>query len=563
MASEQSDQKTFYVGLCMAGAVSAGAYTAGVMDYLFEALGEWEKRRNEPGVPNHVVQIPVMGGASAGGMTSILATTVLNNPFVPLDKPGADLLAEHPENKFYHTWVDLVSGDILSEMLDTADLKKDGLTSALNSSFIDEIAARVVATEPDLNKWQSTPGFIKPGIKIFSTLTNLAGFGYTADFGPNQPQTRKYHMSIHNDYACFELTEKPIPGPNGGWMPLNFKDNINIELAKAAAIATGAFPVGLKSRLLNRDASYVNTNLWLKKYLTNNPLPEGNYETLNVDGGLINNEPFEKVRDVLFELTAQEPKDYRDFNKFTSTVLMIEPFPTQTPRAISKLLKLVNVMGLTLSAMIKQMRSKPMEISDALNTSCAGQFIIAPSRWINTPDGGLNVTGEMAIASGTLNGFGGFIHKEFRVHDYFLGRHNCKIFLRDYFTIPAQALEENEIFREGYMNADKEKFKSEKDGGYQIIPVFADHTDYNFPGLKFKSGRSWPIFEEKDIDKYRSQLKTRIQAILLHIAELSILSRFLIWVGAKIILNKVLANAVIGKIKEDLITWKLLPEPKK
>jgi hypothetical protein len=33
-----TDQDTFYVGLCMAGAVSAGAYTAGVMDYLLEAL---------------------------------------------------------------------------------------------------------------------------------------------------------------------------------------------------------------------------------------------------------------------------------------------------------------------------------------------------------------------------------------------------------------------------------------------------------------------------------------------------------------------------------------------
>lgn len=558
MATERTNQGTFYIGLCMAGAVSAGAYTAGVMDYLLEALAEWEKRRHEPGVPDHRVQIPVMGGASAGGMTSILATTVLNNPFVPLDKPGADILAEHPENKFYHTWVDLVNGDVLSKMLDTADLKKDGLTAALNSDFIDEIAARVVATEPDLSKWQPLPPFIKPGLKIFSTLTNLEGFGYTADFGPNQPQTRKYHMSVHNDYACFELTEKPIIGPNGGWMPLNFKDNVNIDLARDAAVATGAFPVGLKSRLLNRDASYVNSNLWLKKYLTNNPLPSGDYETLNVDGGLINNEPFEKVRDVLFELTSQEAKDYRDFNKFSSTVLMIEPFPTQQPRPISKFQQLINVMGLTLSAMIKQMRSKPIEISDALNTNCASQFIIAPSRWVNTADGDVNVTGEMAIASGSLHGFGGFIHKEFRVHDYFLGRHNCKIFLRDYFTIPAQALEENPIFSSGYQNADKEKFRSQKDGGYQIIPVFAAHTDYRFPELKFKCGGSWPVLEEKDIEKYRPELKTRIQAILLNITKLSSLSRFLIWAGAKIVLNRVLANSVMDRIKHDLISWKLL-----
>ena len=34
-------EDTFYLGLTMAGAISAGAYTAGVLDTLFEAL---EKR---------------------------------------------------------------------------------------------------------------------------------------------------------------------------------------------------------------------------------------------------------------------------------------------------------------------------------------------------------------------------------------------------------------------------------------------------------------------------------------------------------------------------------------
>jgi len=32
------NENTVYLGLCLAGAVSAGAYTAGVTDYLIEAL---------------------------------------------------------------------------------------------------------------------------------------------------------------------------------------------------------------------------------------------------------------------------------------------------------------------------------------------------------------------------------------------------------------------------------------------------------------------------------------------------------------------------------------------
>ena len=35
----------FHLGITMAGAVSAGCYTGGVMDYLFELLDLWEKAK--------------------------------------------------------------------------------------------------------------------------------------------------------------------------------------------------------------------------------------------------------------------------------------------------------------------------------------------------------------------------------------------------------------------------------------------------------------------------------------------------------------------------------------
>jgi predicted patatin/cPLA2 family phospholipase len=37
--------KTFRIALCMAGTISGDAYTAGVLDFLFEALDEWEKEK--------------------------------------------------------------------------------------------------------------------------------------------------------------------------------------------------------------------------------------------------------------------------------------------------------------------------------------------------------------------------------------------------------------------------------------------------------------------------------------------------------------------------------------
>ena len=115
----ENQNKPFRIGLCMAGAVSAGAYTAGVMDYLVEALSEWEKRRGESNVPSHSVVIPIMGGASAGGMTAVLAASTINNPVsaVGLPKPGK-LMAEQPENKLYNSWVDLLQQDMFPKMLE-------------------------------------------------------------------------------------------------------------------------------------------------------------------------------------------------------------------------------------------------------------------------------------------------------------------------------------------------------------------------------------------------------------------------------------------------------------
>src|SRR4051812_39842179 len=67
----------FEIGLCMAGAISGGAYMAGVIDYLIEALdaftAEQDRRRGTTEAPLHLVQLPLFGGASAGGMCSSIA----------------------------------------------------------------------------------------------------------------------------------------------------------------------------------------------------------------------------------------------------------------------------------------------------------------------------------------------------------------------------------------------------------------------------------------------------------------------------------------------------------
>src|SRR5689334_12401251 len=91
MATGTNETHALEIGLVIAGAISAGAYTAGVMDYLIEALENWEAAKEEnrklgethpnydKSIPMHDVVISTLGGASAGGITSIITAIAIQS----------------------------------------------------------------------------------------------------------------------------------------------------------------------------------------------------------------------------------------------------------------------------------------------------------------------------------------------------------------------------------------------------------------------------------------------------------------------------------------------------
>lgn len=363
MDKENNDQ-TFQIGLCMAGAVSAGAYTAGVLDYLIEALETWDKQKGsgKPNVPTHNVVIPVTGGASAGGMTSIVLASAVNNPIKPVQKLEGGIFQQQPENKFYHSWVDLTQDDMFSAMLNNDDIRKTGsVTSLLNSDFIDEVAEKILKVDP--GKWLNR-AYITEHLKAFVTLSNLKGFEYNVAFKGSTSAKTPYYITKHNDYACFVLNKDRSQYANDGWMPLDLRTGLNQDVAKNAAMATGAFPVGLKARRISRNGLYMNQLSWLKDVTKVNPIHDSDYESLFVDGGLINNEPFDRVRDCLTEVTGETKKEYESYKTFRSTVLMIDPFPSK-PGTFTDNDQLGNVTGSTFATMMNQLREKPASLVDA------------------------------------------------------------------------------------------------------------------------------------------------------------------------------------------------------
>lgn len=551
-----TNENTFYVGLTMAGAVSAGAYTAGVIDYLIETLDEWERRKKESvaDTPMHNIQIPVVGGASAGGMTGIILASMVNEKFKHLKFAPENLLDEVPQNKLYHSWVDLVQEDMFSKMLENNDLN-DGVKSLFNSNFIDEISRRLI--KPPTGEYINR-SYIAENLKVFVTLSNLKGFTYNLSFLADNKVQNNYFVERHNDYACFNLAEEYR---GDGWMPLSFEKGINSRLAADAAMATGAFPIGLKSRKLTRETKYILHNKWLKISGANPQMkPLLNIEHQFVDGGMINNEPFDRVNDVLREIPGIRPATKEHYKDFNSTILMIDPFPATTS-VFKKGDDIMSIAGKTLSAMLGQIRTKADDVVKTFQSDNSNQFMIAPSRFFPSyyKDSRDKVQGANAIACGFFNGFGGFFNKEFRIHDFFLGRANCEYFLRNHFTVPENY--QNPIIEFGYKNVDRTKFYSETDNGkgLPIIPVFAEKT--LSPYLpQFSCGGDWPKQDFKQMkNSYEGKFKNRVEEI---ISKTDLgknwFQNFLIWLANRFFIRNKLTKAFFKMIKKDMKKHRLL-----
>ena len=165
-----ADNKNVYeIGLAMAGAISAGAYSAGVVDFLFQALHEWElAKRDDPSkVPNHSVCIRAAAGASAGSITAALAAVAVAGGLRP--QKIADLKdGEQPYKcvlpALYKAWVTLP--DMASPNSDPNDLLanndlKDGASpqSILNAGILTALTGEALGLPEPLRREAS---FLRP-----------------------------------------------------------------------------------------------------------------------------------------------------------------------------------------------------------------------------------------------------------------------------------------------------------------------------------------------------------------------------------------------------------------
>ena len=183
--------RTFELALVLGGTVSAGAYTAGAVDFLIQALDCFAAAKATGAAPAHDVVLKLITGTSGGGVNAAIAARALGYdfPHVVRDTPVG---AANTGNPFYDVWVKTLR---LDRFLDTSDIKGD-VPSLLNGGAIDAGGAYIVGFQSGparARSWVGSP------LRVILTLTSLRGVPYRTALGPTLGQS----YVDHADHARF------------------------------------------------------------------------------------------------------------------------------------------------------------------------------------------------------------------------------------------------------------------------------------------------------------------------------------------------------------------------
>jgi hypothetical protein len=454
--------KGFKIVINMAGAISAGAYTAGVLDFMTEALDAWSKAKADGAeVPQHDVVIEGFSGASAGGLCAALSAIVLQEEYEHV----ADATMLGTNNRLYEAWVNKTD---IRELLKTRDLEQPGpLVSLLDSTLLDELA--VYGLERGPAPVVPRP-YVSPDLTVFLSLTNLRGVLYSLN--GLSPGGVEETTSFFGDRIRFQTVRPDSQRPLGeAAYPVDVVTEDGFEMLGNAAIATGAFPAFLAPRVLTRRHSDYTPPLWETHEAgvkddaapVEPSFPPGMadpFQTLNVDGGVTNNDPYNYAHDYLAALDPPRPDHQleRDPCKADRAVVSIAPFPTMASYAVDydplQNAGVMQVIARLFQALVSQSRFYGESLSHLMRGTTFCHFMVAPSDHELVQELKHEAVHHKpipkALQCATLGAFGGFFERGFRAHDYELGRRNCQKFLLDHFVFPA----ENVVIKEALAGMD-------------------------------------------------------------------------------------------------------------
>lgn len=557
--------KVFELGLVLGGTVSSGAFTAGVLDFLVEALDALDSAQaiKDPDAPDTRVVLKVVGGASGGGVNAAILGRLIPYSFPHIVEPNP---ATHTQNPFFDIWVNTLD---ISGMLSCDDInEKKGLPSVLNSSPIDaaaNIMVQFVANPYGVSHPSPFRQWVDPTLTMFLTLTNLRGVPYTIDFngGALHDPKLKQPFVNHGDYVRFELDTRPdvtLPIREDAFGVSLWREGegfVDWEKVSTFGIATGAFPIGFKVRDLSRPmAHYAYRTVvapsengqsqirWLTPSWDDLRDPEGmlpdTYSFPCVDGGAINNAPVELVRTAMAGMLSHNE---RKGTLARRAVLLVDPFAEGVNLGPESISNVESVLAPFVFGMVGECRYDSADLALAADENIFSRFMITARRG--------EYVGTDALATGGLAAFQGFLCRDFREHDFLLGRRNAYEFLKDKFAFPP----ENPLFQT-WTEKQIEQNTVIGEGGARFIralPLLGSAA--LIPPVPV-----WPAGKLDVENTLREPLKKRVEAVLATIENHDISSNIFIhaylW-PAIAFLRSGLTDRILKAIKDSLKKSKL------
>ncbi len=261
------------LAITISGAVSLGSYESGVVYEVLDALAQHNRWAEENKLPDEHIEIDVLTGASAGGMTvAMVAQRLLYD--------GAAM--EHAyDNALYNAWV--LDVDILGLLSQGPD--EDRAHSVLSSDLVIRIANKYL-----LGRYTGQPQLPGPAqphpalatgrtLQLGLALSNLNGIDYSRD----TLSGGQFIYTRHEDQFVRGIAQAADDRPEV-W-----------ETIRSMAVACGAFPVAFRVQDLVRNiAEY--TSPWLVRSLWGG-LPSTTFTY--TDGGVFQNQPLGMAKNLV------------------------------------------------------------------------------------------------------------------------------------------------------------------------------------------------------------------------------------------------------------------------
>lgn len=261
------------LAITISGAVSLGSYESGVVFEVLDALAQHNQWAAEANLPDERIEIDVLTGASAGGMTvAMIAQRLL------YDGPS---MSQPYDNPLYNAWVSTV--DITGLLARGAD--EDVTHSVLSSDFVIRISETYLMTryrsQPQPPPSPQPHSALSSDHKLYLglALSNING----VDYFRSTLSGGQFIYTRHEDQFVREIDQIPDDRPEL-W-----------ESIRAAAVACGAFPVAFRVQDLVRNlAEY--TSPWVDKDAWDGqPSTTFTY----TDGGVFQNEPLGMAKNLV------------------------------------------------------------------------------------------------------------------------------------------------------------------------------------------------------------------------------------------------------------------------